>query len=209
MNATYDAIAFDLLTALIDSWTLYASVTGDEARGREWRVASLRRVTAAVRYRDYEAILREAAVEVKLPASLADTLVARWGELEPWPEVPGVLRKLEGLRLAVLTNCSQRLAEMAAAVTGGRFERVLSAERAGWYKTDPRAYRALVESLDLPAERILFVAGSPHDVKGAPSAYLPVYWQNRAGLTVPPGIPPPIVNAPDLSALPDFVGVRS
>lgn len=209
MKATYDAVAFDLLTALVDSWTLFASVTGDEARGREWRQASLRRVVAAGRYRDYEAILREAALETKLPASLADTLVARWGDLEPWPEVPGVLRQLEGRRLAVLTNCSQRLAEIAASVTGGRFEMVLSAERTGWYKTDPRAYRALVDALDLPAERIVFVAGSPHDVKGAPSAWLTVYWQNRGGLPVPPGIPPPLVNAPDLTGLLPLLGIRS
>jgi 2-haloacid dehalogenase len=89
MRTEYDAVAFDLLTALVDSWTLFASVTGDEARGRDWRVASLRLVTGAGRYRDYESILRDAAVEAKLPPSLTDTLVARWGELEPWPEVPG------------------------------------------------------------------------------------------------------------------------
>ncbi len=209
MTPTYDAIAFDLLTALVDSWTLFAAVAGEERRGREWRVASLRRVTVAGRYRDYEAILRDAAVDVGLPASKADELTARWGEIRPWPEVPEVLARLAGRRLAVLTNCSQRLAEVAASATGGRFEVVLSAERTGWYKTNPRAYRALLETLGLPAERILFVAGSAHDVKGAPSVYLPVYWQNRAGLPIPPGVPPPVVNAPDLTGLLPFLGVRS
>lgn len=209
MTKGYDAVAFDLLTALVDSWTLFAGVAGDEKRGREWRVASLRRVTAAGRYRDYEAILQEAAAETGLPASKADELVARWGEIRPWPEVPGVLTQLAGRRLAVLTNCSQRLADIAAAATGGRFEVVLSAERTGWYKTDPRAYRALLDTLGLPAERVLFVAGSAHDVKGAPSVYLPVYWQNRAGLPIPPGIPPPLANAPDLTGLLPLLGVRS
>ena len=34
-----DAIAFDLLTALLDSWSLWVSVAGDDARGRKWRAA--------------------------------------------------------------------------------------------------------------------------------------------------------------------------
>ena len=34
----FEAIAFDLLTALIDSWSLYARVTGSEELGRAWRL---------------------------------------------------------------------------------------------------------------------------------------------------------------------------
>lgn len=205
MTPRFDAIAFDLLTALVDSWSVYAAVSGDEARGRAWRLASLRIVTAAGGYRPYEQVLREAACEEGLPASMADELIARWGEIRPWPEVPGVLAKLADRRLAILTNCSQRLAEIAAAATGGRFEVVLSAERAGVYKTDPRAYRAVLDALRLPAERVLFVAGSAHDVKGAPQVGMPVYWQNRARLVVPEGAPPPLVDAPDLTDLLDLV----
>ncbi|HEY8370474.1 MAG TPA: HAD-IA family hydrolase [Thermodesulfobacteriota bacterium] len=207
MTPRYDAIAFDLLTALVDSWTLYTAVTGDEAVGRAWRTASLRIVTAAGDYRPYEDVLREAAAEVGLAPSKADELIARWGEIRPWPEVPGVLARLADRRLAVLTNCSQRLADIAAAATGGRFELVLSAERAGVYKTDPRSYRALLDRLGLPADRVLFVAGSAHDVKGAPAVGMPVYWQNRARLPVPEGAPPPLVDAPDLTGLLSVPGV--
>ena len=203
---SFGAIAFDLLTALVDSWSLYTAVAGDEARGRAWRLASLRMVTAAGDYRPYEGALGQAAVEVGLPAARADELIDRWGEIRPWPEVPGVLRRLGAFRLGILTNCSQRLAEIAAAATGGRFEVVLSAERAGVYKTDPRAYRAIVDALKLPAGQILFVAGSAHDVGGAPAVGMPVYWQNRARLPVPAGAPAPLLDAPDLSGLPELVG---
>jgi hypothetical protein len=41
-----DAVAFDLLTALVDSWTLWEDVAGEAALGRHWRQASLRLVTA-------------------------------------------------------------------------------------------------------------------------------------------------------------------
>ncbi|MCC6176901.1 MAG: HAD-IA family hydrolase [Chloroflexi bacterium] len=200
-----EAIAFDLLTALIDSWTLWEHVAGDVALGRAWRRASLRLITAAGDYAPYEQMVEAAGREVGLPPERASDLLARWDELRPWPEVPDVLAKLRGRRLAIVTNCSQRLAEAAAAATGGRFEIVMSAERAGAYKTDPRAYRAALDALGLPADRVLFVAGSDHDVPGARTVGMPVYWSNRQHLPVPDGHPP-LVDAPDLSRLPPLVG---
>jgi 2-haloacid dehalogenase len=198
----FEAIAFDLLTALIDSWSLYARVSGSEETGRVWRLASLRRVTSQGDYRSYEDILLDSAAEVGVPASKRDEIVARWGELQPWPEAPDVLRTLEGRRLAVVTNCSQRLADIAAGVTGGRFELVMSAERAGAYKIDPRAYQAALRALRLPADRVLFVAGSAHDVPGASRVGMQVYWSNRQRLPVPAGSPAPLANEPDLRCLP-------
>jgi FMN phosphatase YigB (HAD superfamily) len=108
-------------------------------------------------------------------------------------------------RLAIVTNCSQRLAEIAAAATGGTFEVIMSAERAGYYKTDPRAYLAGAQALGLEPADILFVAGSAHDVPGAAGAGMKVYWSNRQGLPVPAGAPMPLVNAADLSVLPQFL----
>jgi 2-haloalkanoic acid dehalogenase type II len=201
-----DAVAFDLLTALIDSWTLWETVAGDSKVGRRWRQSSLRLVTAAGAYAPYEEMVRRAAGEVGLPAMMAEELIERWPELKPWPEVPAVLDQLKGRRLAVVTNCSQRLGEIAAEATGGQFELVMSAERAGAYKIDPRAYQAALDGLELPAERVLFVAGSAHDVPGAGALGMPVYWSNRQRLAVPGGAPPPVVDAPDLTALPGLVG---
>ncbi len=203
--ARIEAVAFDLLTALIDSWSLWIGVAGEAALGRVWRKASLRRVTSAGAYRRYEDIVREATAEVGLPPARAEVLLGRWDALKPWPEAPGVLRALAGRRLAVLTNCSQALAERAAAITGGDFEVVMSAERAGVYKTDPRAYQAALTALGLAPERVLFVAGSAHDVPGAGALGLPVYWSNREHLAVPEAAPPPVIDAPDLSALSDLV----
>ncbi|HYV66282.1 MAG TPA: HAD-IA family hydrolase [Myxococcales bacterium] len=200
-----EAVAFDLLTALLDSWSLYTSVAGDEALGRTWRLASLRRVTAQGSYRSYEEILAEAAADAGVPVKKRDELVARWGELEPWPETRSVLQQLSGERLALVTNCSQRLAEIAAAATGGRFELVMSAERSGAYKAAPRAYQAALDALRLPADRVLFVAGSAHDVPGASRVGMRVYWANRQRLPVPDGSPPPLFDEPDLRRLPEVV----
>src|SRR5262249_37124512 len=116
-SGVVEAVAFDLLTALLDSWSLYTRVAGDEALGRTWRLASLRRVTAQGSYRSYEEILAEAAADAGVPIAKRDELVARWGELAPWPEAEEVLGRLSALgrRLAIVTNCSQKLAEIAAA----------------------------------------------------------------------------------------------
>jgi 2-haloalkanoic acid dehalogenase type II len=199
-----DAVAFDLLTALIDSWTLWEAVARNPEQGRAWRRASLGLITAAGAYIPYEQMVQRAATEVGLPDERADELLARWTELRPWPEVPDVLARLRRRRLAIVTNCSQRLAEIAAELTGGRFELVMSAEQAGAYKPDARAYRAALDALGLPAERVLFVAGSAHDVPGAAAVGMPVYWSNRQALPVPDGSAP-LVDALDLSQLPELL----
>ena len=201
----FQAIAFDLLTALVDSWTLWTSVAGADELGRRWRATSLRIVTSTGVYQPYEETVRRAAAEVGLAPARADDLLSRWSEIKPWPETPEILRRLRGHRLAIVTNCSQRLAEIAAAATGGSFEVIMSAERAGYYKTDPRAYLAGAKALGLAPADILFVAGSAHDVPGAGGAGMKVYWTNRQGLPVPAGAPMPLVNAPDLNALPQLL----
>jgi len=195
-----DAIAFDLLTALIDSWSLWEAVAGDADLGRAWRRTSLRLITAAGAYVPYEQMVQRAASEVGVPGERADDLLSRWGALRPWPEVPDIMARLRHRRLAIVTNCSQRLAEIAAERTGGRFELVMSAERAGAYKVDPRAYRAALDAMKLPPERVLFVAGSAHDVPGASAVGMPVYWSNRQSLPAPDGARP-LVDAPDLNRL--------
>lgn len=206
----FKAVAFDLLTALMDSWALWIDVAGDEELGRKWRRASLRLVTTAGRYRPYEDIVVEATKEVGLPLSAADTLLKTWsdGGLKPWPETPAVLAKLasQGWRTAVVTNCSQRLAEAAAAATGHRFDEIVSAERAGIYKIEPGAYKAGLAALgEADPSRVLFVAGSAHDVPGAGAVGMPVYWSNRFSDQVPTNAPPPLKNAVNLLDLPSLL----
>jgi 2-haloacid dehalogenase len=209
--AIFRAVAFDLLTALMDSWSLWVDVAGDVHLGRAWRRASLRLVTTAGAYRPYEAIVAEAAAEVSLEASATGRLLARWeaGELRPWPETVEVLAKLRarGWRTAIVTNCSQRLAEAAARTTGHPFDQIVSAERAGIYKTRPEAYRAGLAALGNPKPSdVLFVAGSAHDVPGAAAVGMPVYWSNRLDEPVPAGAPAPLMNEPNLLALPALMG---
>jgi 2-haloacid dehalogenase len=141
------AVLFDLLTALIDSWSLWDAVAGGEAEGRRWRAAYLKITYGEGRYRPYEDLVREAAAAVGLPARLADELAARYAQLRPWPEVCEVLRSLR-VPLGVVTNCSEALARVAVACTGIEFAVVVSAERAGWYKPRPEPYRLALAELE-------------------------------------------------------------
>lgn len=177
----YDAVLFDLLTALLDSWTLWDEVAENPTTGRTWRQEYLRRTYAAGDYRPYEDLVAEAAVAQGLDVSLSRELTRRWRELRPWPEASGVLRQLSGagVRLGVVTNCSETLGREAAAVLGDLLEVVVTSEAAGAYKPRPEPYELALSRLGLPADRVLFVAGSKFDLPGATTVGMPVWWHNR------------------------------
>jgi 2-haloacid dehalogenase len=177
----YDAVIFDLLTALIDSWSLWNDVAGSPDDGMKWRRRYLEITYACGAYRPYETLVREAARDVGLPESLGGELERRWSELQPWSEARRVLEKI-AVPLAVATNCSVRLGRLAADRVGVPFAVVVTAESAGFYKPRPEPYRAVLSALGSAPERTLFVAGSALDVPGARDVGMPVYWHNRIGL---------------------------
>jgi 2-haloalkanoic acid dehalogenase type II len=192
----FRAVIFDLLTALLDSWTLWGEVAGDDELGARWRRNSLQLIYATGEYRPYADLVAEAAGDV----DFADELLRRWDELEPWPEAPAVLRDLAtDHRLALVTNTSQDLAERAARKLGVEVDLLVSAERVGFYKPHPEPYRAGMEA-GRPA---LFVAGSPGDVPGAEGAGLPVVWHNRVGASAAGGEPLAVIET--LDPLPGLV----
>jgi 2-haloacid dehalogenase len=120
-----------------------------------------------------------------LPESLALEMVAQWDDLRPWPEASQVLASLGRYKMGVVTNCSEVLGHRAAKQVGIPFPVVVSAERAVAYKPNPEPYRLALMELDLPPERVLYVAGSPYDIAGASEIGLKVFWHNRAGLAAP------------------------
>lgn len=183
-NAPIEAIVFDLLTALLDSWSLWNRAAGSEVDGLCWRRAYLELTYGCGAYRPYEDLVREAAVQAGVALSAADALTARWNTLQPWPEAPQVLNDLAngGVALGVVTNCSTRLGRQAADLVGASFSVVVTSEETGYYKPRPEPYRAALERLGTDPARTLFVAGSPADIPGAVGVGMPVFWHNRAGL---------------------------
>ncbi len=201
----FEAVLFDLLTGLLDSWSVWDAVAGSEATGRAWRHEYLALTYGCGSYRPYETLVAEAAEREGLPARFADELSARWDELEPWPEAPEVLRTIEGSAiLGVVTNCSQELGQRAADRVGVSFATVVTAEAAGAYKPRPEPYRRALEQLGLPPERVLFVAGSSYDIQGATAVGMPVWWHNRIGMASASG-PRAVAEHDSLRPLPRYL----
>lgn len=196
------AVLFDLLTALVDSWTLWNSVAGSEAKGRAWRAEYLRLTYGCGSYVAYEQLVRDAAVATGLPGSMADALEARWLELPPWSGAQAALDRLQGrTKLAVVTNCSIRLGTQAAERFATRWDCVVTAEEAGCYKPDPRPYRLALAKLGVVPQDAAFVAGSGYDLFGTSAAGLSTYWHNRVGLARPDGAPDAALERPTLDDL--------
>jgi 2-haloacid dehalogenase len=181
----YDAVVFDLLTALLNSWKLWNDVAGSDEDGRRWRRAYLGATYQCGRYRPYEHLIREAAEAAGIPLEKADELISRWGELEPWSDVAEVVGTLaQRVPLGIATNSSNALADVAVAAVGVEFAAVVTAETAGYYKPRPEPYLCTLKKLGVAPERTLFVAGSAADVPGATNVGMSVFWHNRAGLSV-------------------------
>ena len=147
--------------------------------------------------------MAQAAEAVGLPRNLAGELAERYGGLQPWPGVGETLAALAGVGLAlgVVTNCSGQLGRIAAARVGVDFAVLVAAERAGFYKPDPRPYQLGLAELGVEPSRCLFVAGSAYDLVGTAKVGLPTYWHDRVGMTSPEGAADPIAHERTLGAL--------
>lgn len=193
------AIIFDLLTALLDSWTVWdASIPTSEkpiADGQTWRKEYLNLTYGCGAYKPYEDLVTQSAQNVGLSPQCAKHLLENIDSIAPWPEVPKVLARLrkQGFRLGVVTNCSNELGLCAVRncervvrdVTGRedfRFDEVVTAEESGFYKPNPKPYMDVLGKLGVGADEALFVAGSSADIPGASGVGMRVCWNNHIGL---------------------------
>lgn len=193
------AIIFDLLTALLNSWTIWDAAIPENERaittGQAWRKRYLQITYGCDAYKPYEDLVRQSAKEVGLSFAAPKALLDRMDETLPWPEVPDVLAKLKasGYLLAVVTNCSNELGHRAVSncekvvrektdVKDFAFDQTVTAEESGFYKPNPKPYRDTVKKLDVTADEALFVAGSSMDVPGASDVGMKVAWHNHVGL---------------------------
>jgi 2-haloalkanoic acid dehalogenase type II len=196
------AVLFDLLTALLDSWTLWNRAAGSEQAGRTWRAEYLRLTYGCGAYVPYEELVRQAAANTGLPASAAQALEEGWQTMEPWSGAAQTLQRLAPhCKLAVVTNCSMRLGRQAAALLPVEWDLVLTSEEAGFYKPDPTPYRMTLDRLGVAPSEAAFVAGSSYDMFGTAATGLRTYWHNRIGLPLVEGAPQPELESRTLDEL--------
>jgi 2-haloacid dehalogenase len=184
------AVLFDLLTALLDSWTVWNHAAGSETAGRTWRAEYLRLTYGCGAYQPYEQLVRDAARNTGMRPDAADRLDAAWPTLPVWSGAHELLHSLAPhCKLAVVTNCSVALGRQAADRLGVVWDAVITSEEAGYYKPDPRPYQMALDQLDVQACDAAFVAGSGYDLFGTAQVGLRTYWHNRVGLQRPEGAP--------------------
>lgn len=143
----------------------------------EWRHAyqpALDRVLAGEPWRDLDSLQRETLGEilsrrgVTLPAASADALVRGWRRLRPWPDSRrGLDRLRRGYLTATLSNGHIALLADLLKFAGLRVDALLSAQLAGAYKPDPRAYLEGLRLLDCRPEEAGMVAAHAGDLRAA------------------------------------------
>lgn len=113
---------------------------------------------------------------------LRERLMALYRELEAFPEVPDILRRLKsgGMRTAILSNGSPDMlnAAVAANQLGDLLDDVQSVEEVGVFKPDPRIYQLSVDRLGIAKENICFMSSNGWDAAGAAAFGFRVVWIN-------------------------------
>ncbi len=130
-------------------------------------------------------------------------------ELPPHPEVEESLGRLReaGLRLATLTNSTQRVADAQIDNSGlrGYFDQVLSADTVQRLKPAPEPYRMAADSLGVEVGQVRLVAAHAWDVAGAMQAGCRAAFVARPGMVLNPLFERPDVVGVDLREVADGI----
>jgi 2-haloacid dehalogenase len=130
--------------------------------------------------------------------------------LDPFPEVPDVLRHLKnaGMRTAILSNGSPSMLDAVVKTSGlgTLLDLVLSVEAVGVYKPHPKVYQLAVDRLTVPAAAIAYQSSNAWDAYAASALGMRVVWCNRYGAQPErlPGAPDRTIRS--LAELPSLVG---
>jgi 2-haloacid dehalogenase len=186
------ACVFDAYGTLFDFAAAARKVLGDDTsfitlcRDKQLQYTWLR--AAQERHADFRQVTGDAldfALETirSKKSDVRDQLMSLFVTLDPFPEVPNVLRKLKtaGMRTAILSNGSPAM--LAGAVKAARLEplldAVLSVEEVGVYKPHPKVYQLAVDRLAIPASAITYVSSNAWDAYAASAFGMQVVWCNR------------------------------
>ncbi len=114
---------------------------------------------------------------------LRERLMDLYLGLEPFPEVPDVLRTLRTrrFRTAILSNGSPAMLATLVQRSGlaDAFDAVLSVDAVGVFKTHPKVYQYALDALALPAKAISFQSSNAWDAYAASDFGMRVVWCNR------------------------------
>lgn len=211
-------VTFDLFSALTDSRSGASAFLGGLAAERGWAVsgpelydrwdghnkAAQRTARPPVTFRDLSgSSLARAYEELGLQADVDADLTALQASVADWPLWPDVAAGVAAVatrhRVGILSNVDDDLARTTRAHALVDPTLVLTSQQLGAYKPSPELYVAAAAAV--APERLVHVAASGRDVRGALEAGLATVRLVRPGHVLDPAGPPPPVEVTDAGDL--------
>ena len=198
MNAPIQAFVFDAYGTLFDPHSIrmlaedifpgHGSALSQLWRSKQLEYSWLRALMS--RYEDFWQVTQDAfsyacrSLQLSCTEQQRASLLDAYLRLETFPEVNAALHRLEGRRLAILSNGSPQMLRSVVESNGLShvFEFVLSVDALKLYKPHPSVYQQAVDRLGLPKESIGFVSCNFWDIAGATSFGFQTFWLNRGQL---------------------------
>lgn len=197
------ALAFDAYGTLFDVFSVTALCEqlypgkGDQL-AQIWRVKQLQYSlmrSLMGRHRDFWGLTEDGLVwatknlKVDLTTDNKNRLMDAYLSLAAFPDVkPGLESlKVQGVKLAILSNGEPRMLEAAAKSAGLRdlLDDVISVEEVKIFKVSPRVYNLAPERMKVTNPELGFISANSWDINGAASAGLNTFWIQRSAAEVP------------------------
>ena len=115
---------------------------------------------------------------------LKDRLLALYWELQPYPEVSPMLKKLKtkGIKTAILSNGSPEMLSSAVKSSNlfGVFDEIISVEKVKIFKPSSVVYEQVENVIGCSKSKVLFVSSNGWDIAGAAGFGFETAWVNRS-----------------------------
>ena len=192
---TIKAVVFDAYGTLYDIQSV-AAITEQAFPGygevvtQIWRIKQLEYTwlrSLMRRYEDFSVVTRQSLVYtlrilgLKPEADVLDRIMAKYLELDLYPDAGAALASMCGYKLAILSNGSTEM--LNTLVRNSGLDRVLDAtisiDSQKIFKPAPDAYALIEATLGVRPAEVLFVSSNPWDACGAKAFGLNVAWIER------------------------------
>jgi 2-haloacid dehalogenase len=192
---TIKAVVFDAYGTLYDIQSV-AAITERAYPGygelitQIWRLKQLEYTwlrSLMRRYEDFSVITRESlgytldCLGLRHGAAVFDEIMDKYVHLDPYPDALQALGRLNGCKLAILSNGSTDMLNALVRNTGldRLLDATISVDSKRLFKPSPEAYTLIEATLGVKSHDVLFVSSNPFDVCGAKAFGLRVAWIER------------------------------
>ncbi len=189
------AVVFDAYGTLYDVQSV-AAVTEQTFPGygelitQIWRIKQLEYSwlrSLMRRYEDFSVITRQSLaytlriLGLRYGESVFDQIMAKYLDLDLYPDAAATLEALRGRKLAILSNGSPDMLDTLVRNSGldRMLEATISIDSMKIFKPSPDVYTLVETTLGVPPSDVLFVSSNPWDACGAQAFGFHVAWIER------------------------------